>query len=355
MALPTQDLGPPPEPKDPRFLQWLALLWAYVKASATGTNGVAQGGTGLTSVAQGDLLYGSAANTYSLLNKNTSATRYLANTGTNNNPAWSQIDLTNGVTGTLPVGNGGTGAATLTGLLQGTGTTAVTAITNSSTVGQVLRVTGASTYAWGALDLDDTDAVTGTLTVANGGTNLSTLTAHAVYVGNGTNAPTALTVGQTGYVLLGSTGADPYFGQLSHLSLADVQGGITTDVFEETAFEATAFQSGVTEYFHVLETDFDEFERQRSVATVAVNTTMTDDYATYVVTASAKTLTLPLVTAARLNRAWTVVQNVTGYVDVAPNVADSILLPGGSDTIRLDQIGSSLTVKVVAANTWVIT
>ena len=55
----------------------------------------------------------------------------------------------------------------LTGILQGKGATAVSAITDSSTAGQVLRVTGASAYAWGALDLDDADAFTGTLPVAN--------------------------------------------------------------------------------------------------------------------------------------------------------------------------------------------
>lgn len=71
------------------------------------------------------------------------------------------------VSGTLPVGKGGTGTTTLTGLLQGNGTGAFTAITNSSTVGQVLRVTGVSTYAWGALDLADTDAITGDLPFAN--------------------------------------------------------------------------------------------------------------------------------------------------------------------------------------------
>lgn len=74
--------------------------------------------------AQGDLLYASGANTLARLAKSTTATRYLSNTGTNNNPAWAQIDLTNGVTGTLPYGNGGTGvsaAATNGQLLIGNG------------------------------------------------------------------------------------------------------------------------------------------------------------------------------------------------------------------------------------------
>lgn len=69
---------------------------------------VAQGGTGLSSLAQGDILYASASNTLSALAKNTSSTRYLSNTGTSNVPAWAQIDMTNGVTGILPSANGGT-------------------------------------------------------------------------------------------------------------------------------------------------------------------------------------------------------------------------------------------------------
>lgn len=64
------------------------------------------------------------------------------------------------------VPNGGTGATTLTGLVVGNGTAAMTAFT-SSTVGQVPRVTGANTYAFGALDLADTDAVTGILPSGN--------------------------------------------------------------------------------------------------------------------------------------------------------------------------------------------
>ncbi len=75
----------------------------------TGQLGVTRGGTGLSSCAQGDLFYGSASNTIAALAKDTNATRYLSNTGTTNNPAWAQVNAANGVTGTLPVANGGTG------------------------------------------------------------------------------------------------------------------------------------------------------------------------------------------------------------------------------------------------------
>lgn len=95
----------------------------------SGTVAPTQGGTGLTTAAQGSLLYASATDVFSALAKDTNATRALCNTGTNNNPAWCQISLTTGVTGTLPVGNGGIGVATITGLLKGNGTSPFTAAT----------------------------------------------------------------------------------------------------------------------------------------------------------------------------------------------------------------------------------
>lgn len=73
----------------------------------------------------------------------------------------------------ITVAQGGTGATTLTGILQGNGTSAVTGISNSSTVGQTLRVTAASTYAWGALDLADGDAITGDIPDANLSANVA--------------------------------------------------------------------------------------------------------------------------------------------------------------------------------------
>jgi len=78
-----------------------------------------------------------------------------SNTATFSGANITSLNASSISSGTLTVARGGTGATTLTGILQGNGTSAVTVITNSSTVGQVLRVTGASTYAWGALDLAD--------------------------------------------------------------------------------------------------------------------------------------------------------------------------------------------------------
>lgn len=104
---------------------------------------VTQGGTGLATATQGDIIYASASNTYAALPKNTTATRYLANTGTSNNPAWAQINLLNGVVNALPVANGGTGSATLTAnnVLLGNGTAALQAVAPGAT-GNLLTSNG---------------------------------------------------------------------------------------------------------------------------------------------------------------------------------------------------------------------
>lgn len=121
----------------------------------------------LPAIVQGDLWYGSAAGVISALAKNTTATRYLANTGTSNNPAWAQVDLSNGVTGDLPFANLTQGSA-----LSVLGVTGNATADNASIAAgsdhQVLRRSGTA-VAFGALNLAQSAAVTGALGTANGG------------------------------------------------------------------------------------------------------------------------------------------------------------------------------------------
>jgi hypothetical protein len=62
-----------------------------------------------SSVAQGDILYGVAVDSVAVLGKSAAATRYLANTGGSNSPAWDRVGLTDGVQDELLPANGGTG------------------------------------------------------------------------------------------------------------------------------------------------------------------------------------------------------------------------------------------------------
>lgn len=118
-------------------------------------------------VAQGDILYGGSADTLAALPKSVSSTRYLSNTGASNNPAWAQVDLSNGVTSTLPGSNGGTGNAFLN--FAGPNTSLRTFTLPNATA---------------TILTDNAD-----VTVTQGGTGLSTLTLNSLIVGNGVGSP----------------------------------------------------------------------------------------------------------------------------------------------------------------------
>ena len=105
----------------------------YTAARSVNVDGTSIDTFGLGAV-QGDILYASASDTFARLAKSATATRYLANTGTTNNPQWDQINLANGVTGTLPIANGGTGATTRQAAMD--------ALAGAVTSGQYLRGDG---------------------------------------------------------------------------------------------------------------------------------------------------------------------------------------------------------------------
>ena len=130
---------------------------------------LANGGTGATSLSSGFIKGGASTLTTA-----------------------AAVALGSEVSGTLPLANGGTGATTLTGVVKGTGTNALTA---SAVGLATADVTGILPLANGGTNRSDGFAVnvTGTVGVANGGTGATTLT--GVVKGTGTNALTASAVG----------------------------------------------------------------------------------------------------------------------------------------------------------------
>lgn len=126
------------------------------------------------------------------------------------------------ITGTLPVVNGGTGVISYTnGQLLIGNTTGNTIAAATLTAGANIAITnGASSIT---IDLTGTVPVAngGTglssspITVALGGTGRTTLTAHGVIVGNGTTGVTQLAVGTTNQVLIGNSAADPSWGTVN--------------------------------------------------------------------------------------------------------------------------------------------
>lgn len=155
----------------------------------------------------------SAVRTHSLGNGFTAFTGPTTSTKTFTLPNASATILTSNAAVTVP--QGGTGGTTFSGLLQGNGTGAFSAITNSSTVGQVLRVTATNTYGWGALDLSDGDAVTGSLPYANGGRDVVTgrstgQTAAVASVATLTVGSSDATYAVSGNILVTTSGSESF-------------------------------------------------------------------------------------------------------------------------------------------------
>lgn len=110
------------------------------------------GGTGLSSYAQGDLLYASSSSTLAAL-PDVATGNALLSGGVGADPAWGKIGLTTHVSGTLPIANGGTNStATPTAGAAAYGTGSAFAFTAAGVSGQVLRSNGAGAPTWSGID-----------------------------------------------------------------------------------------------------------------------------------------------------------------------------------------------------------
>jgi hypothetical protein len=120
--------------------------------SLAGTLVAANGGTGQASYAVGDLLYASTTTALSKL-ADVATGNALISGGVGVAPLYGKIGLTTHVSGTLPVANGGTNAtATPTAGAVAYGTGTAYAFTTAGTAGQVLVSTGGTAPAFGGID-----------------------------------------------------------------------------------------------------------------------------------------------------------------------------------------------------------
>ena len=192
------------------LVAWNGLDFVTVSVmSVTGIVQVANGGTGLTSGTSGGILAYTAAGTLAssaaltanalVLGGGAGATPApLASLGTTTTvlhgnaagaPTFGAVSLTADVTGTLPVGNGGTGAATLTGVLKGNGTSALTAATAGTDYvapGTATTFTALQTFAGTSSNADmktsnilEVDTITAT--AATGTINFDLTTQSVLY------------------------------------------------------------------------------------------------------------------------------------------------------------------------------
>jgi hypothetical protein len=138
------------------------------------TIAASRGGTGQSSYTIGDILYADTASTLAKL-AGVATGNALLSGGTGAAPSWGKIGLTTHISGTLGIGNGGTGVTSFTsnGVVLGGATLSSTAAGTANQVLVIPPAGGAPLFS--SINLASSAAVgSSLLALANGGTNAST-------------------------------------------------------------------------------------------------------------------------------------------------------------------------------------
>ena len=206
----------------------VSLSQIIAAASGGAVIPVAQGGTGFSTYAIGDILYASASQTFSKL-ADVATGNAIISGGVGAAPSYGKIGLTTHVDGVLPLANGGTGQSSVLtqyGMIYANTTTSM-ASTAAGTATQVLH--GGTTPSFSAVSL--TADVSGTLPVANGGTNITSYAIGDILYASTSGVLSSLADVATGNALIsGGVGAAPSYGKVgltTHVSgiLPLVNGG----------------------------------------------------------------------------------------------------------------------------------
>jgi len=209
----------------------------------SGAVAIANGGTGQASASagfdalaptttQGDLIVRGASSNSRLA---IGAANY-ALTSNGTTAAWSQISLTAGVSGTLPIANGGTNStatATAGAVAYGTGT--AFAFSSAGTSSQVLLSGGTGSPTWA----NQSSLSVGSATTATTATNVSGGTTGSLLYQSATSTTTSLALGTTNYVLTAGASAPQYVAQ-STLSVGSATSATNATNIAVTSNSANA-------------------------------------------------------------------------------------------------------------------
>lgn len=235
----------------------------------TETRAVNRGGTGATTLTDGGVLLGNGTDAITATAVGT-ANQVLRIPGAGGDPSFGAVDLAQSaaITGTLGIGNGGlgltsgtsggvlafTGASTLAssaaltanGVVLGGGAGAAPTSTTAGTANQVFRVPGAGgAPAFGAVDLAQSAAVTGTLARANGGTGAASATTDGqLLIGNtATGNWSVATLTQGANITITNGG-----GSITIAGSASVSAATQAEM--EAASDTTVYASPGRTHFH---------------------------------------------------------------------------------------------------------
>lgn len=304
--------------------------------SLTGTVAPTNGGTGVNTVATGDLLYGSAANTWAKLAVG-SAYKSLMVNAAGTQVEWNAVPLNeaNAVSGSLRAVNGGTGQMGYTvgdTLYSGATDTLSRLAGNTTTTKKYLSQTGTGSASaapsWDALSASD--ILSGTLGVTYGGTGISAYVAGDIVYASGTTSLTTLAAVGVGNVLLsGGVGAAPAWGKVGLTTHVEGTLGVSnggTGVTSSTGSGDNVLNTSPTLVTPILGTpqSGDFSSGTFTWPTFNQNTTGNADTATYATSAGAASTATTASTANALNTANDYQVNGLGVGTAASGTAGEI-------------------------------
>jgi hypothetical protein len=237
--------------------------------TVAGTLANTNGGTGQSSAfTQYGITYASTTTVLATTAAGTSTTVLHGNAS--GAPTFGAVSLTADVSGTLPVGNGGSGAATLTGVLKGNGTSAFTAATAGTDYvapGTATTFTALQTFAGTSSNADlktsnILEVATVSATAATGTINYDVTTQSVLYFttnasGNftvnfrgssGTSLDTVMSTGESlSATFLVTNGATAYYN-----SAVQVDGSSVTPKWQGGTAPTSGNASSIDSYTYVI-------------------------------------------------------------------------------------------------------